>query len=84
MKTFSFLLIAFLTSIPFTAQDISGQWNGALKLQGMELRLVLNITKTATGYSATMDSPDQGAKGIPVTTTTFENSGVCYQDDTLW
>ena len=74
MKTFSFLLITLLASISVTAQDISGQWNGALKLQGMELRLVLNITKTATGYSSTMDSPDQGANGIPVTTTTFENS----------
>ena len=72
------LLIAFLTSIPFTAQDISGQWNGALKVQGTQLRLVINITKTADGYSATMDSPDQGATGIPINSTTFENSKLYF------
>lgn len=78
MKTFSILLIAFLTSIPLTAQDISGQWNGALKVQGTQLRLVINITKTADGYSATMDSPDQGATGIPINSTTFENSKLYF------
>jgi len=53
-------------------QDITGEWNGVLKQ--IQLRLVLNITKTDTGYSSTMDSPDQGAKDIPVTTTSFKNS----------
>lgn len=74
MKTFSILLLALVTSINLTAQDISGQWNGALKVQGTQLRLVINISKTADGYSATMDSPDQGVKGIPIAQTTFENS----------
>jgi pimeloyl-ACP methyl ester carboxylesterase len=55
------------------AQDISGQWNGILKIQGMQLRLVFNITSTEKGYSATMDSPDQGVNGIPVTEIQFEN-----------
>ncbi|MFD2907493.1 alpha/beta hydrolase family protein [Flavobacterium ardleyense] len=78
MKTFSILLLAFLTSITLIAQDISGQWNGGLKLQGTQLPLVINITKTATGFSATMDSPNQGAMGIPITTTTFENSKLYF------
>ncbi|HMT55139.1 MAG TPA: alpha/beta hydrolase, partial [Saprospiraceae bacterium] len=51
-----------------------GQWHGVLKVQGTQLRLVFNVTKTETGISSTMDSPDQGAKGIPMTTTSFENS----------
>lgn len=74
MKTFSILLITFLVSFSLTAQEIAGQWNGALKVQGTQLRLVFNITKTDNGLSSTMDSPDQGAKGIPTTTTSFENS----------
>jgi pimeloyl-ACP methyl ester carboxylesterase len=57
-------------------QDITGEWNGALKIQGTQLRLVFHITKTDSGFSSTMDSPDQGAKGIPTTTTSFENSVV--------
>ena len=68
-------LISFVSLTTF-GQDITGQWNGLLKVQGMQLRVVFNITKTETGYSATMDSPDQGAKGIPVTTTRFENSNL--------
>lgn len=74
MRTFSILLISLLTSISLSAQDITGQWNGALKVQGTQLRLVFNVIKTENGVSSTMDSPDQGAKGIPTTTTNFENS----------
>jgi uncharacterized protein len=74
MKTFSIILISILTSITLSAQDITGQWNGALKVQGTQLRLVFNVTKTDNALSSTMDSPDQGAKGIPTTTTSFENS----------
>jgi dipeptidyl aminopeptidase/acylaminoacyl peptidase len=55
-------------------QDIAGDWNGVLKVQTIQLRLVLHIQKNESGYSATMDSPDQGAKGIPVTSVSYENS----------
>ena len=63
-----------LISYSALAQEITGQWNGFLKVPGGQLRLEFNITKTENGYITTMDSPDQGAKGIPVTTTTFENA----------
>ena len=55
-------------------QEITGQWNGVLKVPGAQLRVVFNVSKSENGYSSTMDSPDQGAKGIPVTTTSFQNS----------
>ncbi len=45
----------------------SGIWQGKLKVSGMELRIVFHIKSDATGQlAATMDSPDQGAAGIPV------------------
>jgi len=74
MKNTLITLLLLLTSISSHAQDISGSWYGIIKIQGMELRLVLNIHKTADGYTTTMDSPDQGAKGIPVNTTSFKDS----------
>ncbi|PJJ07116.1 hypothetical protein CLU83_0262 [Flavobacterium sp. 1] len=74
MKKAVFFLIAVLVSFTMFGQEITGQWNGILKLPGGQLRVVFNITKTENGYSSTMDSPDQGAKGIPVATTSFENS----------
>jgi pimeloyl-ACP methyl ester carboxylesterase len=73
MKKNTIILLIFLTTLTVSAQDITGQWNGILEVSGIQLRLVFNITKTDTGYSSTMDSPDQGAKGIPVTSTNFEN-----------
>jgi len=74
MKKPTLTLLAVLMYLTAFSQDITGSWNGILKVQGMQLRLVFNISKTDNGYSATMDSPDQGAKGIPVTTTTYENA----------
>lgn len=59
------------TGLNNIAQDITGQWNGVLK--EMNLRLIVHVTKTDDGYSSTLDSPDQGASGIPVTSTTFVN-----------
>jgi uncharacterized protein len=74
MKKLMLILLTVLAVTTIQAQDIAGQWNGILEVQGTQLRLVFNITKTATGISATMDSPDQGAKGIPVTSASFDKN----------
>jgi len=74
IKTFAVLLAIFLGSVFLQAQDITGQWNGVLSIQGMNLRLVFHISENAGVFSATMDSPDQGAFGIPVNLTTFDGS----------
>ncbi len=73
MKKTTLFLFIILVSFTTFAQDITGSWNGILKVQGTQLRLVFNISKTDTGFTSTMDSPDQKATGIPITTTTFEN-----------
>ncbi len=65
-----FMLLSALTAY---SQDITGEWNGALNIQGNSMRMVFHINKTDAGYSSTMDSPDQGAKGIQMSHTTFEN-----------
>lgn len=74
MKKITLIIFTILTTLSIFGQDITGQWNGILNVQGTQLRLVFNITQTDKGYSSTMDSPDQGAKGIPVTSTNFEES----------
>lgn len=56
------------------AQDITGQWNGLLEIPGNPLRLVFNISESDSGYTSTLDSPDQGALGIPVNSTVFKAS----------
>ena len=42
-----------------------GAWTGKLQLPGASLRIVLHVKAAAAGaYTATLDSPDQGANGI--------------------
>lgn len=73
---FRILLITsiILKAALLSAQDITGQWNGALDVQGRQLRLVVHITQTDGTYEAKLDSPDQGAKGMPISVITFENN----------
>ena len=79
------LLISFLLSLSIIAfgQDITGKWNGLLKVPGVQLRLIFHINKTDTGYSAIMDSPDQGANGIPMSRANFEKSVLTVELTTL-
>ncbi|MFO7621951.1 MAG: hypothetical protein R6W81_11910, partial [Bacteroidales bacterium] len=61
-----------LLSAPFAhTQSIEGDWHGVADLQGIKLRLSVHVTSTDSGYASTWDSPDQGAFGIPSTTTEF-------------
>ena len=76
MKKVTLILFSLITSITLFGQDITGQWDGILKLPGGQLTIVFNISKTENGYTSTMDSPDQGAKGIPVASTKFENQKI--------
>jgi pimeloyl-ACP methyl ester carboxylesterase len=73
MKKMLLFVFTVLISLNTYGQEITGQWNGLLKVPGQQLRVVFNISKPDSGYTATMDSPDQGAKGIPVTSVSFEN-----------
>lgn len=73
MKKVAWIIILAMGTFTMSGQDISGQWNGLLKIHGTQLRVVFNISKTDKGFISTMDSPDQGAKGIPTSLTNYEN-----------
>ena len=62
-----FLTLLLLSSGTVFAQSITGDWYGSLNVQGMNMKLVFHIVATDDGYSATFDSPSQGAAGIPFT-----------------
>ncbi len=70
----SALLLLGSTCFLFAAEEpaIVGNWQGILQVGPTALHLVVHITRGADGtLSATLDSPDQGALGIPVSNTTF-------------
>jgi len=74
-KTSILFFLCFILNNLFS-QNITGQWSGALNIQGNSLRVVFNISKTDSGYQTKMDSPDQGVKGIAVTSTNFQNDSL--------
>jgi hypothetical protein len=70
--------------VPAPAKGVEGDWQGTLRAGETELRLALHIAKSAAGaYRATMDSIDQGAKGIPVTSMSFQDSELIFSVDSI-
>jgi hypothetical protein len=65
---------------PEQASVLEGDWKGTLQIQQAKLRVVLHINKQADGsLSATLDSIDQGAKGIPANAIQFTPPNVTIQ-----
>lgn len=73
-------MVTACASYPASAQDvaqtadITGTWLGTLNAGAVKLRIAFHITANDKGYSATMDSLDQGAKGLPVASLTREGA----------
>jgi pimeloyl-ACP methyl ester carboxylesterase len=62
-----------MVSIVARAQSIEGSWTGALQLPGSKLPLIFHIAKGSEAYTATLDSPNQGARGIPAHTVSYKH-----------
>lgn len=56
------LVIVILLSAVFSAGAQTGTWSGPLEVQGTRISLVFHLD----GENPTMDSPDQGARDIPI------------------
>jgi hypothetical protein len=70
---FPVLLVATMLTISLYAQNttnrsiLPGSWMGKLSTNGIDLRLVFNLKLNDNdSLIATLDSPDQGAKNIPM------------------
>lgn len=68
-----FILASFLVSIAFAGSQEQvveikpdGDWKGTLDAAGTKLDLVLHISSKDGALAATLDSPDQGATGLPI------------------
>lgn len=62
---------------PPTPKGTEEIWEGKLKAGVIELRIVFHLFKAKDGsYTGTMDSPDQGAKGIPLDEVGFKDNAL--------
>lgn len=59
---------------PIKPCDVAGDWIGTLDLGAMNLRIIFHITSAADGLKATIDSPDQNATGLPVSSVEVSGS----------
>lgn len=64
---------------PAKPADIVGAWLGTLNAGPIKLRVAFHLTATENGLSATMDSIDQNAKGIPVTSVTLSGASLTLE-----
>jgi len=61
---------------PGKPSDIDGDWKGGIPVGQDALKVVFHIVNTEDGLMATLDVPDQGAKGVPVTSITRDGSAL--------
>ncbi|MBX3042499.1 MAG: alpha/beta fold hydrolase [Candidatus Kapabacteria bacterium] len=78
MKYLSIITI-ILMSCQLSASEITGKWFGLLNIQGTKLGLVINIEEKEGVMVGTLDSPDQGAYGIPATKLDFSNPNLNFE-----
>ena len=64
---------------PAKPSDIDGAWIGSLELGAVTLRVVFHIVNTEDGLTATMDSPDQNAKGLPTSSVTRDGANLTIE-----
>ena len=81
MKTLmSAIALTLVITAPSYAQAIDGDWHGTLDVGGEQLRLVLHLTPDGKGgFAGSLDSLDQGAKGIRVTAVTVVDSVLKFE-----
>jgi pimeloyl-ACP methyl ester carboxylesterase len=83
VQTFALITLALLPLCRAQAQ-IAGDWQGTLSAGGAQLRLVLHVAEAKDGgLTATLDSVDQGANGIPVTAILLKNSRLSLAIDAV-
>jgi len=69
------LLALSLSPLCMAQPQVAGDWLGTLNTGGPQLHLVLHIAAAKDGsLTATLDSVDQGANGIPVSAVSLKDS----------
>ena len=67
-----------IASVP--AAQVAGDWQGTLSVQGMQLRVRLHLRAAPDGrLTASIDSPDQGATGIPADSVTLTGPSLKFE-----
>lgn len=85
-----FVLASLLASMAFAANQEQtvqvkpeGDWKATLEAAGTKLDLVLHISTKDGALAATIDSPDQGATGLPIDTISVNGKALKFEMKSL-
>ncbi|WP_100643644.1 hypothetical protein [Alteromonas facilis] len=74
--------ITLLASLLFVtashAMNLAGQWSGNLEVGQQAVPIIFNVSNSDNSYTATMDSPMQGATGIPVESVEINGDSIIF------
>lgn len=78
-------LLVFLCvgSVAF-ASSLLGVWQAKIPAGAIELRVILIVEEKAGQLTAKLDSPDQGATGLPITSISLNGSQVAFSSTQLF
>lgn len=71
-------IASLIVSITAQANDLVGQWQGNMAVGQQSVPIIFNVSKQNGELTATMDSPMQGATGIPVKSVDVEKDQVVF------
>ena len=79
-----FILFSLALFCRDTSPEVAGIWTGRLEVQGTSLTLVVHIERDSQGnLTGAIDSPDQGAFGIPITSASLQGVELIFTVDSI-
>ncbi|MBM4159527.1 MAG: alpha/beta hydrolase [Ignavibacteria bacterium] len=70
------LCTVFLPALLFSQKSLTGKWEGAIQIAGQELTILVDFQNDST---ATIDIPQQSAKGLKLTNVRFQDPVVHFE-----
>ena len=88
LRSLPLLLALFLVAPAFAQPTVVGDWSGVLDLSAArpgapQLTLIIHVTEEGDGFAATLDSPDQGAFGIPADEASFDGETLTFAVESI-
>ncbi len=71
--------LCLLVSTASFAATIAGHWEGPIKIPGMELKVLVDLSSSPDGaWTGTIDIPAQGTKGLALKNVSLDGSAVVF------
>lgn len=81
MKRYFILVVSVFLGMTNSIAQIVGDWKGTIEIPNLSLTLVFHFTEKDGEILGTLDLPDQGAMGLPLSNISFENGILSIAQD---